>query len=270
MHVIKSRGIYGIRNTVNDMTYIGSTTEGFKPRWARHISDLKKGQHKNQYLQRAWNKYGADAFVFEVLEIIDKPETTIEREQTWIDCYTKERRCYNVVFQAQPVVNNHSHAKFYDVTIVAPTGVIYERISNLPSFCTQHELDYTSMRYVCIGGRTKRHKGWSKLSTRGTRIDDIRRTATERMADPEYKRKSVANLRSAENNAKASRSRMKTYAFIDPTGAIFDEVTDLQAFCAEHRLLYQAMTQIHGNGKLKSFHGWRKYIPEEPYEERLL
>ena len=42
--------------------------------------------HNNKYLQRAYNKYGADNFKFEVIEECSEDKLT-EREQYWIDYY---------------------------------------------------------------------------------------------------------------------------------------------------------------------------------------
>lgn len=57
--------IYKIINTVNDKCYIGQTTNIPKKRWNSHRSMLNMGKHHNHHLQSAWNKYGADAFVFQ-------------------------------------------------------------------------------------------------------------------------------------------------------------------------------------------------------------
>lgn len=64
-------GIYSIRNTVNGKVYIGSTVD-FASRWANHRCQLRKGGHDNSYLQRAWAKYGEEAFEFTVL--VECPE----------------------------------------------------------------------------------------------------------------------------------------------------------------------------------------------------
>ena len=59
-------GIYSIRNKANGKLYVGSTVD-FASRWANHRCQLRKGDHDNSYLQRAWVKYGEDAFEFAVL-----------------------------------------------------------------------------------------------------------------------------------------------------------------------------------------------------------
>lgn len=58
--------LYAIRNTVNGNAYIGSTVN-YKSRWSAHRSALRKGRHHSFILQKAWDKYGEPAFVFELL-----------------------------------------------------------------------------------------------------------------------------------------------------------------------------------------------------------
>lgn len=62
------RGIYAIRNTVNGKSYVGFATD-IDRRWSKHKWGLKRNTHDNPKLQAAWNKYGKDAFTFEILEI---------------------------------------------------------------------------------------------------------------------------------------------------------------------------------------------------------
>ena len=63
-------GIYSITNIINGHRYIGSAVD-IRHRWVCHRSDLGKGDHHSLYLQRAWTKYGEDAFVFKVLFYCD-------------------------------------------------------------------------------------------------------------------------------------------------------------------------------------------------------
>ena len=50
---------------------------------------LRMGNHMNRGLQQAWNRHGADAFHFEVLEIVEDDNAEMvglllkEREQHW-------------------------------------------------------------------------------------------------------------------------------------------------------------------------------------------
>ena len=84
-------GIYRIRNTLNGKAYIGSACD-IRRRWNEHRSMLARGTHHSRHLQAAWNLYGADAFVFDVVELCDEA-SIIEREQARLDV---ERPAYNV------------------------------------------------------------------------------------------------------------------------------------------------------------------------------
>ena len=87
--------IYQITNMVSGKYYIGSA-ELFARREWQHKNDLKRGVHKNPHLQAAWNKYGADAFVFEVLETVPEGITTFDHENTYLHKHVGKPECYNV------------------------------------------------------------------------------------------------------------------------------------------------------------------------------
>jgi len=84
-------GIYRIRNIINQHVYIGSSWD-VNSRHAEHFRDLRAGHHPNKHLQSAWNKYGGEAFVFELVELCTL-ECLIEREQHHIDTCKPE---YNI------------------------------------------------------------------------------------------------------------------------------------------------------------------------------
>lgn len=78
--------IYKITCTTTDKVYVGQTFN-LKQRICYHKTYLKRNVHSNKHLQRAWNKYGKDAFVFEVIEICKSKEEIDEREIYWINFY---------------------------------------------------------------------------------------------------------------------------------------------------------------------------------------
>lgn len=80
---LQKSGVYQIRCLVSGKVYVGSTVR-FRKRWIAHVTDLNKGIHHTQALQNAWNKYGAESFVFEILELADKPDL-IRLEQEWME-----------------------------------------------------------------------------------------------------------------------------------------------------------------------------------------
>jgi len=91
---LQSTGIYKIENLENKKYYIGSTSESFCKRFSYHIGALRRGTHKNTYLQNAFNKYKEDGFQFIILERCS-PEKCLEREQIYLDKYNN-KNCYNI------------------------------------------------------------------------------------------------------------------------------------------------------------------------------
>jgi group I intron endonuclease len=68
---IDASGIYLITNLINSKVYIGSAVR-LKRRWIEHKNRLRSNTHHNQYLQRAWVKYGEENFKFEIIQHCDK------------------------------------------------------------------------------------------------------------------------------------------------------------------------------------------------------
>lgn len=77
-------GVYVIVNTVNGKKYVGSASTSFAKRWRNHKHDLERGQHHSSYLQRSWDKYGEQAFVFKAIAITS-PDEAVAVEQKFID-----------------------------------------------------------------------------------------------------------------------------------------------------------------------------------------
>ena len=71
-------GIYIIKCTKNNKVYIGQSVN-IKHRFYEHKGLLKNNKHINSHLQNAFNKYGEEFFVFEVLETIDENDYTKEK-----------------------------------------------------------------------------------------------------------------------------------------------------------------------------------------------
>lgn len=99
-------GIYQIRNLINNKRYIGQTAN-FQKRKQIHFKDLKsKSKHTNPHLQKAYNKYGEENFVFEILEYINltnenefNKNKLSERENDWVKYYSPN--VYNIRIVSQ-------------------------------------------------------------------------------------------------------------------------------------------------------------------------
>lgn len=86
-------GIYCIHNIVNNKMYVGESIDVYR-RWREHIQELRDGIHVNAHLQRSWDKYGADNFKFNIIEICEEADL-LEKEKYWIKFYDSFRNRYN-------------------------------------------------------------------------------------------------------------------------------------------------------------------------------
>lgn len=89
----KISGIYKIECLVNGKVYIGQSVD-INRRLRTHKSMLKNNNHKNNYLQRSWNKHSEENFTFEIIE--NCKENICEREIYWIDFYNSLKDGYNL------------------------------------------------------------------------------------------------------------------------------------------------------------------------------
>jgi group I intron endonuclease len=101
------KGIYIIKNILNDKIYVGSSVK-LEAREQRHFKNLLDNKHHSQKLQNAYNKYGPKFFIFKPIEEYENidNEQLIIREQYWIDYYDSYYKGYNCRPKAK---NNHGH-----------------------------------------------------------------------------------------------------------------------------------------------------------------
>jgi len=87
---MKIIGIYKIENIITGKVYIGQSIN-ISARIRDHKWRLSLDNHPNNHLQSSWNKYGAAAFVFEIIEEM-LAEYLTEAEQYYIDIYNSADR----------------------------------------------------------------------------------------------------------------------------------------------------------------------------------
>lgn len=85
-------GIYTITNLVNGKMYVGYTTN-FTDRKSQHFTTLENQNHKNKHLQNAFNKYGKESFIFEILEECEYQFLT-SQEHYWTTILSTHNRKY--------------------------------------------------------------------------------------------------------------------------------------------------------------------------------
>ena len=81
---LRRPGIYRITHIPSGLIYVGSAVN-LHTRWRLHRVNLKAGKHHSKRLQRTWDRDGADAFLFSIIELVSEPKTLTEREQYWLD-----------------------------------------------------------------------------------------------------------------------------------------------------------------------------------------
>lgn len=225
----QTSGIYRIVCSANGKIYIGSAVN-LRHRKKDHFKTLRGNRHANIRLQRAWNKYGEDAFSFEVIEWVLAP-FLLEREQYWMD---KLRVCDDRYgFNIAPLAGScygakrpHTSAAIRTrreqtwIGFVNPNGEPVT-IVNLWRFCKKNGLHFGAMWNLANGkGRTKSYKGWR-----------------------------------FQGNDLRGRFCKEYCGFIDPDGNQVQPVINLAAFCRERGLHPSHMRDVY-NGKTVHHHGW--------------
>lgn len=99
--------VYKIINNVNNKYYVGSTKQ-YKKRINQHKSTLKRGKHANIKLQRAWDKYGEEAFTF---FIIEECENYTEREDWYLSKADIQKETYNIAENSKGTWYLKNHPK---------------------------------------------------------------------------------------------------------------------------------------------------------------
>ncbi len=116
----KTCGVYRIKNIVNNKFYIGSSQE-IEDRFTTHRRLLRDKKHHNPHLQNAWHKYGAENFVFEIVEICDKSDLHC-KEQFYLDNTHALTEGYNMAPIANlPPMTEETKRKIGDANRGRPT-----------------------------------------------------------------------------------------------------------------------------------------------------
>jgi len=83
----KQAGIFQVKNIENGKVLLGSSLNLAGP-LNGHKFMLEIGSHRNKMLQKEWSDFGADKFIFEILEIVkvkDDPNFNLNDELTLLE-----------------------------------------------------------------------------------------------------------------------------------------------------------------------------------------
>lgn len=173
-------GIYKIINIVNNKCYIGSS-EDITNRRYHHFSLLKHNKHHSIHLQNAFNKYGKDNFIFEVLDYVSNTNNLLKYEQLWINQLKPE---YNICKIAGRVAG-YKHTKETKQLISEKLKGIF--IGKFVSEETRQKQSKTRKgRKICVGSKN----GRSKLDDQN--VIDIRKDYQEKTVKELMKQYSVS------------------------------------------------------------------------------
>ena len=86
--------IYKITNKLNNKCYIGQTVKNPEKRFQQHRNNYTKSYFSQIVLYKAFNKYGIENFIFEVIEEVENNKLD-EKEKYWIEYYDSYFNGYN-------------------------------------------------------------------------------------------------------------------------------------------------------------------------------
>jgi hypothetical protein len=219
------RGIYEI--SIDRYVYVGQA-EVIERRQRVHLNDLRSGNHGNDFMQRAFDKYGLnlDGW-FRVLELVPEDEDLTPRELFWYEARIAEQGRAMVMNLVEPGKNPMN-----DPII---RGRQAESMRNLAQ-----------------------NPEWR------VKVADTNRAAAQR---PErVARLSATNRAKAETDewqalhrrttvVAAAKANAKTYTFVSPTGERV-VITNLNDFCANNGLNQGAMWSV-AAGRKSVYKGWK-------------
>lgn len=117
-------GIYRIRNILNNKCYYGSS-KNINKRWNRHKNELLKNKHNNIKLQRAWNKYKENNFIFEIVELCNIDDLLIKEQ-----IYLNKKPEYNIGLKSSGG-DNISNNPNKDIIINKIKKTLLDRYNNM-------------------------------------------------------------------------------------------------------------------------------------------
>ena len=156
-------GIYKITEVETGKVYIGSS-QYLDYRKRNHFNLLRRGKHKNPYLQAYFNWYGPQNFTWDIIEYLPTDNKLLkDRESHWIDVFRANEKefgfnlrkvCYNNTGvpgrgKIAKGENNHKAIAYHLVDI--HTGEEYTGRC-IAEFCRQHGISDASGYFVLARG----------------------------------------------------------------------------------------------------------------------
>lgn len=216
-------GIYMIKNSINNKIYIGKSVD-INKRWRDHRIALCDNSHYNEYLQRAWNKYGSDSFEFSIIEECQADELNELEIYYIVECY----KSYDPNF-------GYNLTKGGDGVI--PTDVVRKKMSDAQKKLCQDPEHIRRMSEVQIGKRasdeTKKKmsdsqkRKWEDLEYR-KKMSEIRVGTV--LSDETKKKIGLANKGKKFPERSGGKNHMARAVFCIELNMVFDAIKDAERF----------------------------------------
>lgn len=156
-------GIYRISCTQEPVVYIGSSID-INRRWVEHKKHLNKDKHTNYKLQLAWNAYGDESFIFEVLDLTKE---LIIKEQLWLDkywpnCYNLSPSAWNPMRDLETVKKNiesvrkngkRGKQKLNEEQVVQIKTMLRDKLGSIKEIAKQFDVSGSTIASIKTGSR---------------------------------------------------------------------------------------------------------------------
>lgn len=201
-------GIYIIKNIINNKCYIGSTSH-INQRKKEHFSRLYNQTHHNIHLQNSYNKYGKDAFIFEIIEVVDYKNggklTLLDREQYYINILKPE---YNILQIAGSTLGYNHSEEIKDQISKSLLGVKKSKIhaQHIKECQKGKTLSEEHKHKLSIAAKNRKINGHkTKIEINGTKYNSLKEasellqikynTLQQRLKNPRFENYKYVNIK---------------------------------------------------------------------------
>ncbi len=254
----KKGGVYKITNINNGKIYIGSS-KCFKNRINTHQNQLENNRHHNKHLQASWNKHGKDAFLFEVVEVVDgDKESRFKVEQKYIDQMIFEEK-WEQTFNFRKK-SDQKERSCWSLTPEETSKKLSKALSGLKRTKETREKISKSRKGMQFSEEHKKALSKSKI---GSKISE---EARAKMSNSHKSKKCQEILKKTYNSNKEyiiSRQKdavSKKHQLITPEGELI-EIKNLNQFCKERGMHSSGFSNLlkKKDPTKASYRGW-KYL----------
>ena len=211
--IVMKSGIYTITNLVNGKIYVGLTAN-LLDRESQHFRSLRRNVHKNYHLQNAYNQYGEEAFVYEILVECEEAHMASEEHYWcyWLDTHNRERG-YNIAPTDPTVVTFKKSKESIEKFRKTMTGhIITEETKKKISDSQKGKIITEETRRKiseAIKGKPSCRKG-VKVSEESRRKMSESQKGTKKNFSEEYRKRLSETVTARNKSRKGTKCKKKT------------------------------------------------------------